>query len=93
METLINIDVSDLDQAIAFYRRATDLRLRRRLFENTVAEMTGASVRIFLLQKENGSNPVPDKSLSRDYQRHWTPVHFDLVVSNVDAATENAIAA
>ena len=44
METLINIDVPDLDAAIEFYQRATELRLGRRLFEGTVAELTGASV-------------------------------------------------
>jgi predicted enzyme related to lactoylglutathione lyase len=93
MEALINIDVPDLDAAIAFYQRATGLRLARRLFEGTVAELTGASVRIFLLQKEAGSSPVPDASLSRDYRRHWTPVHLDLVVPELDVATEKAIAA
>ena len=93
METLINIDVPDLNLAVAFYQRAAGLGLNRLLFEGTVAELTGASVRIFLLQKKGGSNPVPKKSLSRDYRRHWTPVHFDLVVSDVYAATEKAIAA
>ena len=31
--------------------------------------------------------------IERDYQRHWTPVHFDLVVPDVDAAAARAIAA
>ena len=56
METLINIDVPDLEAAIEFYQRATELRLGRRLFEGTVAELTGAWVRILLLQKETGSS-------------------------------------
>jgi predicted enzyme related to lactoylglutathione lyase len=93
MEALVNIDVPDLDAAIAFYQRATGLRLARRLFEGTVAELTGASVRIFLLQKDAGSCPVPHASISRDYRRHWTPIHLDLVVPELDVATEKAIAA
>jgi len=32
-------------------------------------------------------------SLPRDYRRHWTPVHLDLVVPDVEAATATAIAA
>ena len=57
VETLINIDVPDLEAAIEFYQRATDLKLGRRLFEGTVAELTGTSVRVLLLQKETGSFP------------------------------------
>lgn len=83
----------DLEAAIQFYHRATELRLGRRLFEGTVAELTGASVRILLLQKETGSSPVPGASLSRDYQRHWTPVHLDFVVPELEVATDRAIAA
>jgi predicted enzyme related to lactoylglutathione lyase len=93
VETLINIDVPDLETAIEFYQRAIGLKLGRRLFEGTVAELTGASVRIVLLQKEMASAPVPGASLSRDYRRHWTPVHLDFVVADVEAATEQAIAA
>ena len=93
METLINIDVPDLEAAIEFYQRATELRLGRRLFEGTVAELTGASVRVLLLQKEIGSSPVPGVSLSRDYRRHWTPVHLDFVVPELEVATERAVAA
>jgi predicted enzyme related to lactoylglutathione lyase len=32
-------------------------------------------------------------SLRRDYRRHWTPVHLDLVVPDVDSAAERAVAA
>ena len=93
MEALINIDVPDLEAAIEFYQRATELRLGRRLFQGAVAELTGASVRIFLLEKEAGSSATPVTSLPRDYRRHWTPVHLDLVVPDVEAATRKAIAA
>lgn len=71
MDTLINIDVPDLEEAIGFYEQIAGLKLQRRLFEGTVAELHGASATIFLLQKEVGSSPVPGTALSRDYQRHW----------------------
>jgi catechol 2,3-dioxygenase-like lactoylglutathione lyase family enzyme len=38
---LANIDVPDLETAIEFYHQALGLRLGRRLFEGTVAEMLG----------------------------------------------------
>ena len=59
MEPLINIDVPNLEAAIEFYLRATGLKLGRRLFQDTVAELTGAPVRIFLLQKAPGSSATP----------------------------------
>ena len=93
MEALVNIDVPDLDAAIAFYQRAIGLKFVRLLFEGTVAELTGASVPIFLLQKDPDTSPVPEAPLSRDYRRHWTPVHLDFVVSDLETATERAIAA
>jgi predicted enzyme related to lactoylglutathione lyase len=93
MEALINIDVPDLEVAIEFYQRATELKLTRRLFEGTVAELAGASIRILLLQKATGTSPTPSASLSRDYRRHWTPIHLDFVVPDVEVATEKAIAA
>ena len=93
METLVNIDVPDLAAAIDFYQRATGLRLLRRLFEGTVAELTGGSMRMLLLEKEDGSRPVPGARLSRNYRRHWTPVHLDFVVQDIEVATERAVAA
>ena len=52
---LVNIDVPDLDAAVDFYRRAVGLQLGRRLFDETVAEMLGASAPIYLLAKPTGS--------------------------------------
>lgn len=88
MEMLINIDVPDVEQAVSFYERALGLRLARRLFEGSVAEMAGAKAPIYLLQKTPGSMPVASPAAHRDYRRHWTPVHLDFVVTDLDAAVE-----
>ncbi|HSD40600.1 MAG TPA: VOC family protein [Burkholderiales bacterium] len=93
VEALINIDVPDLDAAVEFYQRAAGLKPGRRLFQGTVAELSGAAAPILLLLKEPGSSAVPSRSLPRGYWRHWTPVHLDLVVPDVDAATARAVAA
>lgn len=92
MKAIINIDVPDLERAIAFYGTALRLKLTRRIDED-VAELTGASSVIYLLRNLPGSAPVSSAPLVRDYARHWTPVHVDFVVDDVDRAAARAIAA
>jgi predicted enzyme related to lactoylglutathione lyase len=93
VDILVNIDVADLERAIEFYQSAVGLRLERRLFNGTVAEMRGASSPIYLLAKEPGSSPTIHTPQIRDYHRHWTPVHIDFVVEDIEAAIESALAA
>src|SRR3954471_10569161 len=93
MQLLINIDVANLESAIEFYQSAVDLRLGRRLFDGTVAEMLGASSPIYLLAKAPGSSPCIHASPVREYQRHWTPVHLDFVVDDIEAAIAKALRA
>jgi predicted enzyme related to lactoylglutathione lyase len=90
VEALINIDVPDLERAVRFYEEAIGLRLRRRLFGDSAAEMLGAPCRIYLLVKAEGSPPIPGSDRTRSYDRHWTPVHLDFVVDDLDAAVERA---
>lgn len=92
MKLIINIDVPDLAPAIEFYTRALGLQHTRTLDTDT-AELSGASATIYLLQKPRGTQAVKDPPVSRAYSRHWTPVHFDLVVPDVDAAAARALAA
>ena len=90
---LANVDVPDLETAIAFYRDGLGLRLARRLFDGTVAEMLGGSSPIYLLAKPAGSVAGSAVPAPRDYRRHWTPVHLDLAVENVEHAVDRARAA
>ncbi|MPS81520.1 MAG: GNAT family N-acetyltransferase [Achromobacter sp.] len=92
MQLLVNIDVPDLEHAIDFYQRAFGLTLQRRLGPN-VAEMQGANAPIYLLEKAAGSPATSATAQRRDYARHWTPVHLDVVVADVDRAVEQAVAA
>ncbi len=91
MNLLLNIDVPDLDAGIAFYTQAFDVQLNRYLFDGQVAELLGGPVPIYLLANPTGSHPC--KGAARQYQRHWTPVHIDIVVDDLAAACERAIAA
>ena len=93
MRVLVNIDVDDIDLAIAFYQSALPLQLSRRLFGGEIAELSGASSTLYLLQKSAGSSATDGVGSTRDYRRHWTPVHLDFVVDDIDAAAARAIAA
>lgn len=92
MDLLINIDVDDLARGETFYRDAFGLRVGRRLGPYGV-ELLGAAVPIYLLKKAAGTRPAPDVPTGRHYDRHWTPVHLDIVVPDCDAAVEQAVAA
>ncbi len=88
----ICIDVDDLDRGIAFYTGALGLTVGRR-FGSDWVELTGAVAPVDLLAKPAGSKPSPSASGLRDYGRHWTPVHLDVVVSDLDATLARCVAA
>jgi predicted enzyme related to lactoylglutathione lyase len=87
---IINIDVPDVKAGISFYEFGLSFKLRRLLFERTVADMESPAGRIFLIQKTAGAIAVPDTSIVRSYSNHWTPVHLDIPVSDLDAAVRRA---
>src|SRR3989442_3999803 len=84
-----NIDVPELERAVAFYTRALGLTVGRRFGDDGV-ELLRAGARIYLLAKAAGTTPAP-AARPRNYARHWTPVHLDFVVPDVDAAVERAV--
>ena len=92
MRILVNIDVPDLEQAIAFYQDAFGLVLHRRLGPQA-AEMLGATAPVYLLEKATGTPAAGSVRQPRNYARHWTPVHLDVVVDDVDGAVQRAVTA
>jgi predicted enzyme related to lactoylglutathione lyase len=88
-EILVNIDVDDLEPAVEFYASALGFTVGRRLGAAGV-ELLGASSAIYLLPKARGSAPIAGISVTRDYTRHWTPVHLDFVVEDIGAAVARA---
>ena len=61
MKMVVNIDVPELSQAIAFYCSAWGLDHNRTL-DDVVAELTGASSVVYLLQKPPDSNATDTAS-------------------------------
>ena len=91
MQLLVNLDVDDLEKAVAFYASAFGLKVGRRFGPHAV-EMLGGSAPIYLLQKKPDSRANASGDL-RKYERHWTPVHLDFVVDDIEAAVDKAVAA
>ncbi len=88
---LVNIDVDDIEKAVAFYRDGLGLTVGRR-FGADFVEMLGSSSPIYLLAKPAGSAAFKGGA-ARDYRRHWTPVHLDFAVADIKQALARARAA
>jgi len=91
LDLLVNLDVDDLEKAVRFYSSAFDLTPARR-FGGAAVEMLGSPVPLYLLAKHAGT-PATAAGNPRTYQRHWTPVHLDFVVEDIEAAIRKALAA
>jgi predicted enzyme related to lactoylglutathione lyase len=92
MDLQVNLDVDDLDKAVRFYSSALGLKVGRRLGAFGV-EMLGSSVPIYLLVKSSETPASETISQLRSYQRHWTPVHLDFVVDEIEPAVQRGIEA
>lgn len=80
---IVNLDVPDLAAAEDFYIRAFGLRIGRRLGPGAV-ELLGGPTPLYLLHNDAGSAATEDGDV-RDYERHWTPLHLDWVVDDIEA--------
>jgi predicted enzyme related to lactoylglutathione lyase len=89
---LLNIDVPDMARGIAFYTAAFGLRVGRR-FDADFVELLGLEAPLYLLEKAEGSAIGPAGGDVRRYARHWSPIHPDIVVPDLDAAVARAVAA
>jgi len=92
MQFIVNLDVDDLDAAVDFYRGAFDLELGRRFGASTV-ELLGGSAPMYLLKKPAGTAPFTASAQRRSYDRHWTPVHLDFIVEEIESAVQRALGA
>jgi catechol 2,3-dioxygenase-like lactoylglutathione lyase family enzyme len=86
---LVNIDVDNLDKATQFYCEGLGLTVGRRFGPDAV-EILGATSPIYLLLKQNGTVASSSSRHLRSYARHWTPIHLDFVVDNIEGAVDRA---
>jgi predicted enzyme related to lactoylglutathione lyase len=87
---LLNLDVPDVEKAERFYVAAFGLRPARR-FGADALELLGWPVPVYLLRKAEGT--IGAASDARRYGRHWTPIHLDVAVKDIDAGVARAVSA
>ncbi len=91
-DVLVNIDVDDLESGIRFYVGGLGLKPGRRL-GSQAREILGASSPIYLLANRGGTRPYAVAKSVRNYDRHWTPVHLDFTVEDIESAVTRAVSA
>ncbi len=89
---LVNVDIDDLEAATRFYTAALALQVGRRFGDEGV-ELVGAEAPIYLLVRAPGTPPFEGAAAPRHYGRHWTPVHLDFAVEDIEAAVARAVIA
>lgn len=88
----ISIDVPDLDRGIGFYSAAFGFATIAKPYPGVVVLRAGETT-LCLLEKTPGSTPSPNTTDTRNYRRHWTPVHLDFHVENLSEAIGKVVAA
>jgi predicted enzyme related to lactoylglutathione lyase len=91
-EVHVYIEIDDVERGVAFYVDGIGLQERRRLTPRWV-ELAGAQVPIHLLARPEPTFATGGHLLRKDFARHWTPIHLDFAVGDLDAAVERAVAA
>ena len=82
---VINIDVPDLRAAVEFYTSAFALKVGRR-FDDKFIELVGAEIPVYLLETRAGTQIGPAGGDVRRFERHWSPIHPDFIVDDIESA-------
>lgn len=90
MRYSVSIDVPSLDDGLRFYRDALGLAEIARPIA-TYAVLACGSSRIGLIEKAAGTSPAKGAADIRRYDRHWTPVHIDFHVEDLDGFLAKAL--
>jgi predicted enzyme related to lactoylglutathione lyase len=85
------IEVTTMAAGLAFYADGLGLTIKRR-YSATWVELAGANLPIFLLAERPPRADLGTTQVSRHYDRHWTPVHLDFIVPDLDAMVARLIA-
>jgi predicted enzyme related to lactoylglutathione lyase len=83
----ICIDVDDVGKAVEFYREALGLSVLK--VEPDWAQIKTGEQTFWIMKAPSGLKG----SILRDYRRHWTPIHLDFVVADIEQAVKRVIQA
>ena len=81
----ICIDVADLDKAGAFYCQA--LQCTEVARNPRTVKLAAGGTELYLMLRPEGSMPFRAATEGRSFARHWTPVHLDFSVEDVERST------
>ena len=87
----LSIDVPDLDAGLAFYQGVFGFPEVARPFAS-MAILQAENLTICVHAKGEGTRPTLAEGPVRTYSRHWTPVHIDVHVEDLDATLARAVA-
>lgn|SRR5215470_15037679 len=77
------IDVTEAARGVEFYCGGLGLAVKRRLSLRWI-ELAGANIPIFLLADRPAVADLGTAKIARNFKRHWTPVHLDFIVGDLD---------
>jgi predicted enzyme related to lactoylglutathione lyase len=80
-EVNVSIDVPDLARGIDFYGTIFGFAEKARPFPS-MAVLDAGNVTVCMHEKAEGSTPAGTDR--RRYERHWTPVHLDVHVADIE---------
>jgi predicted enzyme related to lactoylglutathione lyase len=92
MKVSISIDVPNLPDAIRFYTTAFGFEKLSEPVPGVVV-MRAGELGICLLEKREASIPADGSDDRRRYSRHWTPVHMDVHVRDLETALARVLSA
>ena len=85
----INVDVPDLIEGQRFYEKGLGLTYVGTP-EEGICQLSMGEASLYLLEKQANSR-FAQGTATRDYSRHWTPVHIDIEVPNLQRAVDRAL--
>jgi predicted enzyme related to lactoylglutathione lyase len=83
----LSIDVPDLEQGLRFYGDTFGFVETTRPF-STMAILDAGNLTVCMHEKSPGTKSSQVGTDVRRYERHWTPVHLDLHVTDLDAVLD-----
>lgn len=89
-KVLISVDVGDLNQAESFYVDALGCEFVKKPYPRMTVVSAGG-VEIWLVEKPVASSPFPGSDPVRTYERHWTPVHMDFCVHDIEGTLSQIV--
>jgi len=81
LKATASIDVSDMSKAMQFYVEALGCEFKKKYTDDWQVVSVG-TLDLHIQQKATGTIAAAEHK--RDYRRHWTPVHLDFIVDDIN---------